>query len=98
MADLVLHIRDISHPHSDDQKKVVLQVLKDIEFDESFYTKKMARKKFNFHINCYYWNDFYFKTYDQVEVWNKVDLIERPLDLESIKNSDYPIIPIRFII
>ena len=50
MADLVLHIRDISHPHSDDQKKVVLQVLKEIEFDESFYTKKMARKKINFLI------------------------------------------------
>jgi GTP-binding protein HflX len=26
-ADLVLHIRDISHPFSDHQKKVVLQVL-----------------------------------------------------------------------
>jgi len=45
VADLVLHIRDISHPHSDDQKKVVLQVLKDIKFDETFYTKKMVKYK-----------------------------------------------------
>lgn len=42
IADLVLHIRDISHPHSDDQKKTVLEVLKEINFDESFYTKKMV--------------------------------------------------------
>lgn len=42
IADLVLHIRDISHPHTDDQKKTVLEVLKEINFDESFYTKKMV--------------------------------------------------------
>ncbi len=42
IADLVLHIRDISHPHSEDQKKTVLEVLKEIKFNESFYTKKMV--------------------------------------------------------
>lgn len=44
IADLVLHVRDISHPHSDDQKKTVLEVLKEINFDESFYTKKMVKR------------------------------------------------------
>lgn len=42
IADLVLHIRDISHPHSEDQKRTVLQVLKEIKFEEAFYTKKMV--------------------------------------------------------
>lgn len=40
-ADLVLHIRDISHPFSDHQKKVVLQVLKELGFTQDFYTRKM---------------------------------------------------------
>lgn len=32
-ADLVLHIRDISHPCTELQKKVVLEVLRDLKFD-----------------------------------------------------------------
>jgi len=42
-ADLVLHIRDINHPHTEDQKKTVLKVLKDLGFDETFYTRKMVK-------------------------------------------------------
>ena len=54
IADIVLHIRDISHPHSDDQKKTVLQVLKDIKFDETFYTKKMViYQKFRYLCSFY---------------------------------------------
>ncbi|KAL4508015.1 hypothetical protein ABPG72_021388 [Tetrahymena utriculariae] len=40
-ADLVLHVRDISHPHTEDQKKTVLKVLKQLGFDQQFYTNKM---------------------------------------------------------
>ena len=41
-ADLVLHIRDISHPNTDDQKDTVMQVLKDLNFNESFQNKKIV--------------------------------------------------------
>jgi len=29
-----------------------------------------------------------------VEVWNKVDLLETPIDLDAIESADYPVIPI----
>lgn len=32
-ADLVLHLRDISHPHHDLQKHSVLKILKELKFD-----------------------------------------------------------------
>ncbi|KRX02833.1 P-loop containing nucleoside triphosphate hydrolase [Pseudocohnilembus persalinus] len=41
-ADLVLHVRDISHPQTEEQKKTVLKVLKQLNFDQEFYTKKMV--------------------------------------------------------
>ena len=41
-ADLVLHIRDISHPNSEDQKDTVMKVLQELDFNESFYKKKMV--------------------------------------------------------
>ena len=41
-ADVVLHVRDISHPHTEDQKKAVLDVLKEISPDETFYSKRMV--------------------------------------------------------
>jgi len=69
-ADLVLHVRDISHPNTEDQKQTVMDVLKEIGFDEAFYTKRM------------------------IEVWNKIDLMTKPLNTSEIKNSPIPIIPI----
>jgi len=45
-ADIVLHVRDISHPNTQDQKETVLEVLKEIGFEQSFYTKRMVRKCF----------------------------------------------------
>jgi len=42
-ADIVLHVRDISHPNTEDQKETVLQVLRELGFDQSFYTKKMVK-------------------------------------------------------
>ncbi|KAM3139530.1 hypothetical protein pb186bvf_008366 [Paramecium bursaria] len=56
-ADLVLHIRDISHPCADQQKAVVLDVLKNLGFGQEFYTKRMIevwnkidliKKQFNY--------------------------------------------------
>lgn len=41
-ADLVLHVRDISHPHTEDQKLTVLKVLKELGFDQAFYTGRMV--------------------------------------------------------
>jgi len=41
-ADIVLHVRDISHPNTQDQKETVLEVLRELGFDQSFYTKKMV--------------------------------------------------------
>jgi GTP-binding protein HflX len=69
-ADLVLHVRDISHPNTKDQKDTVMEVLKELGFDQQFYTKRM------------------------IEVWNKIDLITQPLDLEEIKKSPIPVLPI----
>ncbi|CAD8120404.1 unnamed protein product [Paramecium sonneborni] len=69
-ADIVLHIRDISHPQTEHQKQVVLNILKDLGFDQEFYNKKM------------------------IEVWNKIDLINYPIDYESIETQDQPIVPI----
>ncbi|EGR31247.1 hypothetical protein IMG5_115070 [Ichthyophthirius multifiliis] len=40
-SDLFLHVRDISHPQTEQQKQTVLQVLKDLKFDQSFYSNKM---------------------------------------------------------
>ncbi|CAD8124607.1 unnamed protein product [Paramecium sonneborni] len=40
-ADTVLHIRDISHPCSEQQKQVVLDVLHQLGFDQQFYSTKM---------------------------------------------------------
>ncbi|CAD8145066.1 unnamed protein product [Paramecium octaurelia] len=40
-ADIVLHVRDISHPCSEQQKQVVLEVLQQLGFNEEFYSKKM---------------------------------------------------------
>lgn len=40
-ADLVLHIRDVSHPFSEVQKQAVLDVLKKLNFNQDFYTKRM---------------------------------------------------------
>lgn len=41
-ADVVLHVRDISHPNTEDQKEAVLDVLRDLKFEESFYTERMV--------------------------------------------------------
>lgn len=41
-ADIVLHVRDIANEYSEDQKKTVLSVLKEIGVEEGFYTKKMV--------------------------------------------------------
>lgn len=41
-ADIVLHVRDIANEYSDDQKRTVLSVLKEIGVEEGFYTKKMV--------------------------------------------------------
>ena len=41
-ADIVLHIRDISHPNTEEQKNTVLEVLKELGYDEAFYTKRMV--------------------------------------------------------
>lgn len=40
-ADLVLHLRDISHPHHDLQKQSVIKILKELKFDQTFYTDRM---------------------------------------------------------
>ncbi|CAD8182728.1 unnamed protein product [Paramecium pentaurelia] len=69
-ADIVLHIRDISHPCTEQQKQVVLDVLKELGFNQDFYNKKM------------------------IEVWNKIDLMNYPIDYEFIESQDYPIVPI----
>ncbi|CAD8206634.1 unnamed protein product [Paramecium octaurelia] len=69
-ADIVLHIRDISHPCTEQQKQVVLDVLKELGFNQDFYNKKM------------------------IEVWNKIDLMNYPIDHEFIESQDYPIVPI----
>ena len=36
-ADLVIHLRDISHPHHELQKQSVIKILKDLKFEPSFY-------------------------------------------------------------
>lgn len=69
-ADLVLHVRDISHPNTDDQKNTVIKVLKELQFPESFYTTRM------------------------IEVWNKIDLLEKPLNYDEIKQSEMSIVPV----
>lgn len=56
-ADLVLHVRDVSHPNHEDQKRTVLEVLKELNFEHTFYTKKMVilllKKKRPFlHLFC----------------------------------------------
>ncbi|CAD8185672.1 unnamed protein product [Paramecium octaurelia] len=60
-ADIVLHIRDISHPHSDKQKQVVYNVLKDLGFNQDFFNQKMIEV----------WNKIdlmkYSLDYDQIE-------------------------------
>lgn len=43
-ADIVLHIRDISHPNTEEQKKTVLSVLEELGFNEGFYTKRMVKE------------------------------------------------------
>ena len=35
-----------------------------------------------------------FYTQKMIEVWNKIDLLEEPLNYDEIQKSDYPIIPI----
>lgn len=40
-ADLVLHLRDISHPQHDLQKQSVLKILKELKFEPAFYTDRM---------------------------------------------------------
>ena len=40
-ADLIIHLRDISHPQHELQKQSVLKILKEIKFDQSFYNEKM---------------------------------------------------------
>ena len=69
-ADIILHIRDISHPYSEVQKKTVFKVLADIDFPPTEWMNKY------------------------IEVWNKVDLIEDPVDFNEIESSTYPIVPI----
>lgn len=29
-----------------------------------------------------------------IEIWNKIDLLERPLDWDSFQKSNFPVIPI----
>ncbi|CAD8197310.1 unnamed protein product [Paramecium pentaurelia] len=41
-ADIVLHIRDISHPYTEQQKQVVLNVLKELGYNQDFFNKKMV--------------------------------------------------------
>jgi 50S ribosomal subunit-associated GTPase HflX len=36
MADILLHVRDISHPHTEHQKETVLKVLKEIGIEDDF--------------------------------------------------------------
>mmetsp|Transcript_30855 Transcript_30855/g.30501 ORF Transcript_30855/g.30501 Transcript_30855/m.30501 type:complete len:365 (+) Transcript_30855:341-1435(+) len=69
-ADVVLHIRDISHPFTELQKKAVFKVLSDINYPP----------------------EKFFKRY--IEVWNKVDLIEKEFKVEDIEESPYPIVAI----
>lgn len=40
-ADLVLHIRDISHPCTNQQKQTVLDVLRDLGYSQDFYSNRM---------------------------------------------------------
>ena len=40
-ADIVIHLRDCSHPHNDLQKDSVIQILKELKFEPNFYTDKM---------------------------------------------------------
>jgi GTP-binding protein HflX len=70
-ADVIMHIRDISHPCSELQKATVFRVLQDLGSAS---------------------NGDFFSRY--LEVWNKVDLIEAPLDLEAITKAPYKIVPI----
>lgn len=44
-ADIVLHVRDISHPQTANQKQELLSVLKDLHFDQSFYTDRMVQER-----------------------------------------------------
>lgn len=69
-ADILLHIRDISHPYTDVQRQTVFNVLEEIGYPQDEYMHKY------------------------IEAWNKVDLIEEPLDIQEIDSSPYPIIPI----
>lgn len=69
-ADIIMHIRDISHPCTELQKGTVLKVLEDLGAT----------------------SDHLFQRY--LEVWNKVDLIEEPLDLQAIASSPFGIVPI----
>jgi 50S ribosomal subunit-associated GTPase HflX len=39
-ADLLVHVRDISHPQTNYQRDTVLRVLKDIGVPEEFFTNK----------------------------------------------------------
>ena len=41
-ADLVIHLRDLSHPQHELQKQSVLAILKDLKFEPEFYTNKMV--------------------------------------------------------
>ncbi|CAD8092634.1 unnamed protein product [Paramecium primaurelia] len=41
-ADIVLHIRDISHPYTEQQKQVVINILKDLGYNQDFFNKKMV--------------------------------------------------------
>jgi GTP-binding protein HflX len=66
-ADILLHVRDISHPYSDLQKHTVLTVLEELKID---------------------WKPRY------VEAWNKIDLVDGPIDISKIEEADYPIVPI----
>lgn len=35
-ADVIVHVRDISHPHTEHQRKTVLQVLRDIGIADDY--------------------------------------------------------------
>ncbi len=40
-ADLVIHLRDCSHPHNDLQKKSVLKILEELGFGKAFQEERM---------------------------------------------------------
>lgn len=40
-ADLVIHLRDCSHPHHDLQKHSVLKILEEVGFGKAFQEEKM---------------------------------------------------------